>query len=559
MLEMQSQSMAQRPVMKNPPAWFDEAYEAWLDGPSPKHPDRRNREQTPSTLDNYRRALRLLSYGAGYGGNLTSTPASLLQLPPEEIGRQVERGAALEAVEKGKRPVSVAVIRNMKSYARAVARGASERDDSFQSGHSRVKQRRAGKRRPPMRYREWPESLRCELEAYQAWLAKPTLPPEQKKYRPDPLSEKSIASLRPSFGQLVKWRLEKNIPCGRLFDLISEHDLSDFFTEYLAVNEGGGKSLGGYATAHQMALLLAGVVRYLVATEQYDPVTDELTPHTAFHHQRRSVAEREARFEACNRLRKSLYVQGRDVLRQGKRSGKHVRRADAPKWTPLDLRQIRDMAFYTPARRTATRGTLAPSVRTTFNRKRSATMFGLSSETPLRIRTLTLLRWQHMRKLTDGRWRIEASGSILKVKFRKDEPNTYEFTYSLEVSAYIDEYREFLSLWFGPGFECRVPNVFPVVACKGPSTQAQQGSEQTLAKGMVQLAAELRNERFSPHDSRYIVATYCIRRLGASGILLAAKLLGDKPETVLAHYVDELGDDSPELKTYFMSLSRQEA
>ncbi|GGR61595.1 hypothetical protein GCM10008959_24370 [Deinococcus seoulensis] len=545
------------PPKRAPAAWLDEAYAEWLDAASSKHPERLNRAQTPSTLDNYCRALRLLSYGAGHRGNLAATPAALLQLPPEEIGKHVERGASLEAAEKGKALPSSDSIRNMKSYARAVARCfTATREDNFQSGHFLVQQRKAGKQRPRMRYKQWPESLRHELETYQVWLAKPTLPPEQKKYRPDPLAERSIVALRSHLGQFVKWRLEGGRPCAHLIDLISEHELSDFFEAHLGVNDNTEETLGGYAGAGQTALMLAGVVRYLVATEQYDPITDEPTPHTAFQHQRRSASEREARFEACNRLRKSFYAQGRDIVKQGKRSGKHVKRADAPKWTPLDLRQIRDVAFHTPARRTAKRGTLAPTIRTTFNRKRSATMFGISSETPLRIRTLTLLRWQHLTKLTDGRWRITASGSILKVKFRHDEPNTYEFTYSTEVSAYIDEYRDFLASWFGPDFERDLPSVFPVLIRKSTSLKAGQGSEQTLAKGMVQLAAEVRKERFSPHDSRYIVATYCIRTLGAPGILLAAKLLGDKPETVLKHYVEELADDAPELVSYFKSLRK---
>lgn len=552
---MNSDSLPQPTIRKDPPAWFNEAYDQWLDATSIKHPEQRNRQQTRSTLNNNERALRLLSYGAGFGGNLTSTPASLLQLPPEEIGKHVERGSALEAIEKGKPPISKEAVRNMKSYARAVARGHSlVSDGNFISGHHLINQRQAKKRRSPMPYARWSATLRLELEECQKWLSKPTLRNEQKKYRPNPLKSTSTMSLRRQFGPLIKWRVESDKSSEHLIDLISEDELTDFFDDYLAVNENEETSLGGYAHACQTAVLLAGVLRYLVATEQYDPFTGQPTPSTAFQLQHRSLIEREARFEACERLRKSLYKQGRDILKEGKRSGKHVKKAAAPKWTPLDLRQIRDVAFHTPALRTGAQGTLAPTVRTTFTRKRSATMFGISSETPLRIRTLTLLRWDHLIKLSDGRWRIEAPGSILKVEFRNDEPNSYNHTYSAEVSGYIDEYYAFLVSRYGPNFESSVPNVFPLLPGRGKRTGAMPNCEQALARGMIQLAAELRNERFSPHDSRYIVATHCIRTLGAAGIMLAARLLGDTPETILKHYVEELGDDSPELKAYFKSL-----
>lgn len=542
-------------ITSTPFSSLAELHQEWLDGPWPDQTGQRNADRKPDARANYLRALRALSYATGHQGDLATTPCAPLSLPAEAIGKLVERGLQLEAEGRGKPVPKVGLVRSMTSNARALARFAVEnRREVFQSGRKLIDQRRGRTRRDPMAYQNWPAALRLQFEAYQEWLGRTALPPAERLYRPRKMAKATIVNQRNSLGQYVKWRVEQGLVCEALTDLVNEHEYDLFIEDYLRINDEVEQSLGGYTTAKQAAIFLAGMVRYLVATEQYDPFTELPTPETAFKSPLRSKSEANERLEACKVVRQSFYAVGRQVEQRGVLEEKQVHKSPSPNWTPQDLRDLRRVGFHSPARRAGRRGPYSAAPREQFTRKRSATIFGISSETPLRIRTLTVMLWKNMKRLPDGRWRIKVSGNQLKVRFLRGEINVYEHVYSREVSAYIDEYREVLAVYFGPKFEREVPNVFPIMVGTAEKPIGRPGTEQTIGAGMTQLAAELRGERFTPHDSRHIVATYCIRTYGAPGIMLAAKLLGDTPKMVLKHYVKELEDGAPELEAYFEGL-----
>lgn len=422
-------------------------YQAWLEAEWPDHPGQLNHHRASSALSNFQRALRALSYADGMDGELRGAPASLLLAEGQRIGALVEQGLLLEAVQKKKNAPKLQLIQNMQSIARSLAKFLKANGQrEFQSGFHKLNKRTGRKRREALAYLDWPESLRRDLEEFQRWLGA-TLTSEESRYREKKLSDASIKSFRTRLGQYVKWRLEQRLPAAELVDLINERNFADYLDDYLRENPASCVNLGGYSAARMTGIALGGVVRYLVATERFDPIENRATPEAFRSRPSRSRTEQNQRFNEGEMLKKAFYRLGKQSFKDGAIKKRLIRNNKVKGWKPKDLRDLRNEGFYSRAQRT---GNQSSSYIENFTRKRSATAFGLSAETPFRIRTLSLILWENMTRQPDGRWHVLVSGDQLKIKMSGDDINTYEMTYSKETSSYIDEYRSVLEEHFGP-------------------------------------------------------------------------------------------------------------
>ena len=531
------------------PVQLAEVYELWLQSEWPDRPGQCNSERQPSALSNYRRSLRAISLACGYEGDLKKTPATLLSNDGSRIGDYVAKGLNLEANHKGKSAPRMQLVRNMQSNARAISKFfMADVSNNIQSGYQKWLQRPIRKIRERMPYVSWPLSLRLEFEKFQKWLGA-TLSQIESEYRPERLADISIKGEKARLGQYIKWRLENNLPTNHLHDLINEDEFAQYLDDYIDGNEHNSKSIGGHTSAKLTSISLASIIRYLVATEQFNPTTNEPTPELYKIKIRRTPLERRQRLEDCNLLKKVFYRLGRDAFRKGGKRGDLIRNSKVRTWTPIDMRNLRDQGFNTLPRKMDNK---TPSRVERFTRKRSATIFGISAETPMRVLTLSLITWSDMTRLSDGRWEILVPAEKLKIKMIEEKVNSYHVTYSLTASRYIDEYRNVLVENFGEEFEREVPSIFPVM--HPFNGRGRRANASTLARGVIQLALELRDTRFNPHSARHTVATYAINQLGAPGIAVAAKLLGDKPETVLKFYLNGLSSDAKEIGQYFALL-----
>ena len=147
------------------------------------------------------------------------------------------------------------------------------------------------------------------------------------------------------------------------------------------------------------------------------------------------------------------------------------------------------------------------------------------------------MRWGHnLKKLADGQWRVTFRGKELKVGRRGFKANVYERTYSRELSQTIDEWYAMLQGPFGANVEERMPFVFPAFVNHGEGRDDQPLLHAAFARHVSDLCVELRGERFNLHKVRHIVASYIVNELGAGGIGLAAELLGDTPQVIIASY-----------------------
>jgi integrase len=214
----------------------------------------------------------------------------------------------------------------------------------------------------------------------------------------------------------------------------------------------------------------------------------------------------------------------------GAMRGDLVEKDDVGHWTPDDLLAIGREAWRTPVPKSR-RGDEERYRTRTFLRLRSGLFFLLAYETPLRLRNFREMRWgTNLKKNAEGRYALHFKGLELKVANRGFRTNEYRHTYSEEASACIDRWRAHLVTYFGDEFEARCPYVF--AASTGRDRPADENSFRLRISALV---FELRGETFNPHKVRHIVASYLVRET-KGGHNLAAKLLGNRKETVLSTY-----------------------
>lgn len=268
---------------------------------------------------------------------------------------------------------------------------------------------------------------------------------------------------------------------------------------------------GGYVHLKQSAAVMATISQYLVAKHEMPEMIDGRKPWDLF------------------------YDMGREVMKLGASSGYIVTAPDVGNWKPSDLHQIGKQGWaQVPVQDKMT----GPKVHATtvFNRKRTALFFYLSCETPFRARNWLEMVWhKDLVRTEEGRWKVRFVGDELKIDRRGYTTNVHEHIYSEEASHMIDDWRDVLRERFGPDFEAIAPNVFPP---SYPNSQrsGSQLSYGAFAQGIKLLVMELRNETFHPHKIRHIVGSYLVNELGAGGLGLAAKLLGDTPQVILDAY-----------------------
>jgi hypothetical protein len=291
-----------------------------------------------------------------------------------------------------------------------------------------------------------------------------------------------------------------------LVDVCSPELFGRFINCYLSQDADGG-----YVFLKGTASVLATLSQYLVATGQL--------PETV----------------GGKKLWDIFYDLGREVMRLGAERGEITTAPDIGDWKPCDLRQLGEQGWdlQPPQDKMTSPYVQANSV---FNRKRTALFFFLACETPLRARNWLEMRWhKHMVRTEDGRWKVRFVGDELKIGRRGYVTNVYELVYSEQASRKIDLFRQVLRERFGPDFEMVSPHVFPP---NNPHDRrsGSQLSYGAFSQGVKSLVMELRGEPFHPHKVRHIVGSYLVNELGAGGLGLVAKLLGDTPKVILDAY-----------------------
>lgn len=301
-------------------------------------------------------------------------------------------------------------------------------------------------------------------------------------------------------GYLVR---EQNLTDLRLLDLCSEPRYSAFLNWHLSFDVPGG-----YVAAKNVGIALALVTRYLVATGQLD----EHLP-------------------TGQQAWQPFYMLGNKALEIGAERGELVESRDIGPWRPQHLIEIAELAWNSsPPRRCRT--SEAQFDQRILVRKRSALFFRLAHETPMRARNFREMRWgKNLRRTASGLWEVRFEGQELKVGRRGAKTNVYRRTYSQAVSRWIDLWRDELRARAGEDFEARCPYVFVRHELDGNPV----GSN-ALSSNLKELVAELKGWSFYPHMIRHIVASYLVNEHGPGGLGLAAELLGDTVQVVLASY-----------------------
>lgn len=355
----------------------------------------------------------------------------------------------------------------------------------------------------------WPDPLSADWQGYRARKTKRMLTPSEGSVyrrgpcRPRTIDKVHISSINTYVGFLIR---EKSLESFRLVDICNPELFGEFINWHMSQDADGG-----YVHLKQVAAVLATISQYLVAKHEMPEVLNSKKPWDVF------------------------YDMGREVMKLGASSGYIITAPDVGNWKPSDLHQIGKQGWNQIPVQDRMTGSKVHAT-TVFNRKRTALFFYLSCETPFRARNWLEMVWhKHLVRTEEGHWKVRFVGDELKIDRRGYTTNVHEHIYSKEASYMIDQWRDVLKERFGPDFEANSPNVFPP---SYPNSQRSgtQLSYGAFARGIKLLVMELRNETFHPHKVRHIVGSYLVNELGAGGLGLAAKLLGDTPQVILDAY-----------------------
>lgn len=512
-----------RPVLTT----IQDAYTSWLEAEHPSKPSLKNQDRSAPDRLNYQRALRCFALAASGGvDNLELVPVTGFDIGRLLLGQHVEQGARLLAARSGKAVPSEKTIKNLIACCRAVQAFALDHKPEQARGSSLRSQKAKGpkpKKRPAFPRDAWPESLKAEWQRFETWKMQPVLSAAEgahlRKKVNRAISAKSWGrSLNAYVGYLVR---EQHLTDLRLLDLCNEPRYSAYLNWHLSLDVPGG-----YVAAKNVGIALALVTRYLVATGQ-------LAEH----------------LPTGQQAWQPFYALGNKALEIGAERGELVESRDIGPWRPEHLIEIAELAWSsTPPRRCRT--SEAQYDQRILVRQRSALFFRLAHETPMRARNFVEMRWgKNLKRTANGLWEVRFEGQELKVGRRGARTNVYRRTYSREVSRWIDLWRDELSARVGKDFEARCPYVFVRHEMDGKPV----GSN-AFSANLKELVAELKGWSFHPHKVRHIVASYLVNEHGPGGLGLAAELLGDTVQVVLASYYKPNNEEA--MQTYLQTSVR---
>jgi hypothetical protein len=481
------------------------AYYKWLEMRHPNALRFRNRDRKANDLKNYERALRCFAAGVNEGNDdLSAVAQECLIVSDFVLGRAVEQGAAWLNAHKA-RPASEKTIKNLIACCKAVqtvVRGSGQ--PAGKSLFIAMRDRPKRKYRKPFPQRLWPQSLLHDFEGYAQWKTKAILAPEEgEQLRPTVCRPVTIQAYIFRINQYVGYLMrERGLDNLTLVDLCQQGFYADFLNWYLECD-----AVGGYVTAQSTGTTLGTISRYLVAMGRL--------PQKASN---------------GKDMWEEFYAMSGKALEVGAIRGELLEQEDIGSWKPNDLLAVGREAWNTPAPRYR-RGDEECYQTRAFNRLRSGLFFLLAYETPLRARNFREMRWgTNLKKNVEGRYDLHFKGLELKVAKRGFRTNEYRHTYSEEASQYIDRWRKHLASRFGEDFETCCPYVFA-----SSSGINRPVNTNTFRCHISALVFELRGETFNPHKVRHIVASHLVREM-KGGHNLAARLLGNKKETVLSTY-----------------------
>lgn len=494
-------------------AMLSDAYELWLQAEHPNKAGTRNQDRSKTDKLNHKRALHCFATGFSNGSKCAGQiPLAALEVAEPLLPKLVMQGAELLAAAGNSRQPTKKTVSNLVSCLKAIRAVVFEGQNlPLQGKSARKRLSELPKRKSRIRFplAGWPPRFATEWQAYREWKIKPMLADSEgpayrrTRCRATTIDDVHISNINPFVGFLVR-------ECGMSsFGLVAACNpelFRSFINWHLSQDADGG-----YVFLKGTATVLATLSQFLVATGQLPEREGEKKPWDVF------------------------YDLGREVMRLGAERGEITTAPDVGNWKPSDLHQLglQGWDLQPPQDKMTSPYVQANSV---FNRKRTALFFYLACETPLRARNWLEMQWnKHMFKTGDGRWRIRFVGDELKIGRRGYVTNVYEHVYSEQASRRIDLYRQVLKERFGPGFEVIAPHVFPP---NNPYDRrsGSQLSYGAFAQGVKSLVMELRGETFHPHKIRHIVGSYLVNELGAGGLGLAAKLLGDTPQVILDAY-----------------------
>lgn len=484
-----------------------DGHERWLAAPHAKLLGKTNAERKVNDLKNHERALRCYAAAAGDGETeLAKLPLSLLQVSDALLARRVREGARLLAEGSGKQVPSDKTLSNLISCLKAIRRvaleGVSERQSVTDVLAGRKRQKVSN--RPIFRTSDWPETFRIDWEAYVVWKTSPFIPTAEEQFRPNRAKAVSLYAYRRQLNMYIGYLVRD---CG-MADLILE-DLCDpdnyvrYLGWYLSPD-----ATSGYHTARDTGIALAGVSKYLVAKGRIDEDTAD-----------------------GRKIWEVIYAHARKALRLGAERGLLREKEGLGSWCPKDLVTLAKASWDSEPVHSATPHGRRHRLQLVC-RKRSAVIFRLGVETPLRIRNWGEMRWgQNLYKNAKGKWEVHFKGEELKVSRRGPRTNVYKHTYSDDACEWIERWRAELRLFLGDDFETLCPYVFP-----SGDFHNRPCHLDALRRSLRGLSLEILGREFHPHLIRSIVASNVINELGGDGLGLAAELLGDTVEEVMKTY-----------------------
>lgn len=484
-----------------------DGHERWLEADHPKQPGLKNCDRKDNDLKNHERALQCFVAAVGDGeADPAKLPMSLFQVSDALLARQAREGARLLAQRKNKQVATDKTLSNLVSCVKAIRNAALDGMATRQPVKEVLKRQVKSKRKKRLSFPfdAWPEALKEEWQAYKDWKMADFLPPAEERFRKKRSRERSFVAYKRNVNIYVGWFVRE---LGRqeltLEDLCNVDNYVAYLNWYLNMDADGG-----YHTAKETGVTLAVMSRYLVAKGRLEETGTD-----------------------GRRIWEALYARAYQAMELGAERGKLHETKELGDWKPWHLAELAEAIWDSePVHSGVVHG--QRHRRQLISRKRTALIFKLAVETPLRIRNWAEMQWgRNLYKDKHGRWVVTFRGEELKVSRRNLKMNVYERIYSDEAGAWIERWRGVLKEQLGDDFEAKCPHVFP------RSELSHGGCDLDTIRRMINgLSLETFGKPFNPHLMRHIVASHVVNEQGPGGLALAAELLGDTVDVVLKTY-----------------------
>lgn len=479
----------------------------WLDAHHPNKPELKNRDRKENDLKNHDRALQCFVAAVGNGTvDLAELPLSLLQVSDALVARQVREGAKLLAERRRKKVPSDKTLSNLVSCVKAVRKvalnGMGVRLPVDKAVRSRAKKKR--RPRPAFPSDSWPDTLNVDWQRYKDWKMADLLPSAEEQFRKKRSREQSFVSYKRNVNMYVGWFVRE---LGRqeltLEDLCDVNNYVAYLNWYLNLDPDSG-----YHMAKETGITLAVMSRYLVAKSRLEETGLD-----------------------GRKIWEVLYARAYQAMELGAERGKLQETKELGDWKPWHLAELAEAIWDSEPVHTGVMHGQSHQ-RQLICRKRTALIFKLGVETPLRIRNWAEMRWdKNLFKNARGQWVVRFEGEELKVSRRKLKTNVYERVYSDDAGVWIERWRNVLEERLGRDFETHCPYVFP-----HDKLDDKQCDTNSLRRQIKGLSYDTFGKPFNPHMMRHIVASHVVNELGPGGLKLAAELLGDTVDVVLKTY-----------------------